>query len=295
MKNCGLSRLAIVDPDSALASHKDDIIARAVHAGEVWHNAAVYAGLREAVAGCALVIGTSRRRGALRKSITMTPHETAVHVKHVLEQRLPDTIDSSGHSAAPIAIVFGNERTGLETAELRLCNLASYIPASGDFPSYNLSHAAQIYCYELFCAMGQSEYASLVDTPKSAALCNFSAMPNEAWPSALSSDAEGENRLAGGGGQWVPIDAAAIDGFVSAIIGALERLGFYKKPGRDRQAELFRDMFARAGLTQSEADYLRNIFFKAARIGGRSGDRIGHQPPCAPASAPPAFAFKPKE
>ena len=48
-----------------------------------------------------------------------------------------------------VALVFGNERTGLTDGELALCSLASHIPSSSAFPSLNLAHAVQVVCYEL--------------------------------------------------------------------------------------------------------------------------------------------------
>lgn len=48
-----------------------------------------------------------------------------------------------------VALVFGNERTGLTEAELGLCSLAVHIPSSDAFPSINLAQAVQIACYEL--------------------------------------------------------------------------------------------------------------------------------------------------
>ena len=133
MKNMGLSRLRIAAPEAPL----DDAVirTRAVHAADIWDNAGHFDTLKQAVADCSLVIGTTRRRGEGRKNISLTPRETA---GYIVER--PGTC----------ALVFGNERTGLEKDELDLCSIASHIPANDDFPSLNLSHAVQIYAYELF-------------------------------------------------------------------------------------------------------------------------------------------------
>jgi tRNA/rRNA methyltransferase len=55
----------------------------------------------------------------------------------------------SDGSAGAVALVFGNERTGLTEGEIGLCSLAAHIPSSGAFPSLNLAQAVQIACYEL--------------------------------------------------------------------------------------------------------------------------------------------------
>ena len=49
-----------------------------------------------------------------------------------------------------VAIVFGNERTGLTDPEIDECTDGITIPSSDSFASLNLSHAVQIMCYHLF-------------------------------------------------------------------------------------------------------------------------------------------------
>ena len=142
MKNMGLSRLRLVAPTIA---EPGVIRARAIHAADVWDKAECFDDLAAAVKDCALVVGTTRRRGRHRKQVTMTPREIAVF----LQER-----------PGPAALVFGNERTGLDDGELQHCNVASHISADEVFPSLNLSHAVQIYAYELFQALaGQGQDA----------------------------------------------------------------------------------------------------------------------------------------
>ena len=218
LKNMGLSRLRLVSP----APMDEGLIrARAVHAGDVWDRAQVFDTLEAAAADCSLVIGTTRRRGRRRKSVTMTPREAAAYLR-----------DRPG----PAALGFGNERTGLEDRELRSCNLASHIPVDGAFPSLNLSHAVQIYAYELFAALGPAR-----EEPK---------------------------------GRWDPLDQNRINALAQSVVCSLESLGFYQHPGREDQGRFFRDIFSRAALNAGEARYLENIFAKAARLGiyGKKGE-----------------------
>jgi len=136
MKNMGLRRLRIA---AAEAEFDDAVVrARAVHAADLWDGAEFFPTLSEALADCSLVVGTTRRMGKKRKDFTLTPRELA----EALRER-------SGRAA----ILFGNERTGLESEELALCHLASHIPSDEAFPSLNLSHAVQIYAYELWLAL----------------------------------------------------------------------------------------------------------------------------------------------
>jgi tRNA/rRNA methyltransferase/tRNA (cytidine32/uridine32-2'-O)-methyltransferase len=219
MRNMGLLRLRIVSPPDDL--DEAVIRARAVHGAALWTEAKRFSDLESAVADCSLVIGITRRMGRRRKAITMTPRETAVYL-----QTRP----------GPAALVFGNERTGLEGPELKLCSLASHIPADPVFPSLNLSHAVQIYAYELFSLLASS-------------------LSGPAGRSAA--------------GRWIPLDRTALNRLVRSVTDSLESLGFYRQPGREAQEEFFRDIFSRAGLTLSEGRYMGDIFAKAARLGLR--------------------------
>jgi len=210
MKNMGLSQLRLV---SAPTLDTEQIFARAVHARDIWENAQTFDSLAEAAADCALMVGTTRRRGRQRKSVSMTPRDLAAW----LAQR-----------QGPAAIVFGNERTGLEDAELELCNIASHIPTSQTQPSLNLSHAVQVYAYELFLALEPQ-------------------LPVK--------------------GQWQAMNQEEVYALVSSITDTLSDLGFYKHPGREEQAGFLRDVISRAGLMDREGRYLKDIFVKAARLG----------------------------
>jgi len=235
MKNMGLSRLRLAAPgfsvtDTAGAFSLSEaglgfggdlavIRARAIHAVDVWEKAETFDTLASAVNDCAMVIGTTRRRGRHRKQVTMTPSETAAFLKT---------------HPGPAALVFGNERTGLEDEELRLCNFASHIPADEAFPSLNLSHAVQIYTYELFNAL---------TCPRA----------DDAPVDAVK-------------GQWVPLDQAAIEILVSEIMENLRTLGFYKRLGQEEQERFFRDIFSRSAMTERECRYFAGIIAKAARL-----------------------------
>ena len=209
MKNAGLGSLRLVSP----ASFDEGVVrARAIHAADVWEAAQVSDTLAEAIADCSLVVGTTRRRGSGRKSVTLPPEELALFLR-----------ERVGKSA----LIFGNERTGLEDAELALCNFASHIPANDAFPSLNLSHAVQIYAYALFRALGDCTAVT---------------------------------------GEWVPLERARLEQLVGRISDSLALLGFYKRPGREEQERFLRDIFARASLTEREAAYMGDLFSKTARL-----------------------------
>ncbi len=216
MKNMGLSRLRIVAP----AKEMDGAVirARAVHAAELWDGAEFFDDLGTATADCSLVVGTTRRQRK-RKALTLTPRELA------------ETLAPRSGTAA---ILFGNERTGLEAAELAYCHLASHIPTAAAFPSLNLSHAVQIYAYELSLALTR--------------------------PAA---------------GRWVPLAAEPLRELARSIADSLASVGFYTQAGREDHEKLFRDLFARAGITLDESRYVDRIFKKAARLIDKQ-DGSGH-------------------
>jgi tRNA/rRNA methyltransferase/tRNA (cytidine32/uridine32-2'-O)-methyltransferase len=227
MKNMGLSRLRIAGlKREGLAGEEGRIRARAVHAADIWEATAFFDTLSAAAADCAFLAGITRRRGQRRKNVSMDPREIAGWFRG---------------RPGPAALVFGNERTGLDDGELALCNIASHIPASPAFPSLNLSHSVQIYAYELFRVLGQPEGSS---GPGNAASSPFPVK-----------------------GAWVPLARTETEALTASICASLESLGFYRHPGREEQAAFIRDLIARAALSKREGSYLEGIFAKAAALG----------------------------
>jgi tRNA/rRNA methyltransferase len=135
MKCMGISSLAIV-PEQLLDPRQARTLAH--YAADVLEAATIHPDLADALRDTVLVAGTTRRRGKNRKYFTLFPEQ--------LGQRIATTRKGT------VAVVFGNEETGLTDEELALCHLAVTIPASSQFPSLNLSHAVQVICYEIFRA-----------------------------------------------------------------------------------------------------------------------------------------------
>ena len=114
----------------------------AIHASPIWDSAQFFNSITEATADCTVSAGTTRRRGKKRKEKLLFPEEFS---------SLAAKISAGSESGAGnIAVVFGNERTGLTDSELQECTIGVTIPSSQGFPSLNLSHAVQIMCYQLF-------------------------------------------------------------------------------------------------------------------------------------------------
>ncbi|MDR2314378.1 MAG: RNA methyltransferase [Spirochaetaceae bacterium] len=232
MKNMGLRRLRTVAAELDLQEGgRETLLARAIHAADVWEQAEHFATLEAALADCAISVGTTRRRGRRRKLSTLSPRELAEFLKA-----------RTGRAA----LVFGNERTGLNGEELALCNMASHISVSRECPSINLSHAVQIYTYELYRAMAETGAPRGVD---------------------MSGGLGGKTGPLEVPGQWVPMAKNEIDILVTGISTALASIGFYRRPGRTRQERFLRDLIARAGLSLNEGRYLKTIIVKAGRLG----------------------------
>jgi len=131
MKNFGIDDWAVVDPrtfDFATARRV------AVHAEDVLDRPRVVAGLEEAVADCVWTVGTSSRQ--VRGKRRLTPAQVA---REAVERA----------ATGRIALVFGDERSGLSNEEIDRCHDLSFIPTEKEQPSLNLAQALVIYCHAL--------------------------------------------------------------------------------------------------------------------------------------------------
>jgi TrmH family RNA methyltransferase len=133
MKAMGMDDLAIVGDQAA--EDAGAVNATAVHAADIYAAARRSDSLPAAIADCVFVAGTTRRRGQHRKRAILLPEAFAEMV---------DGLEGT------IALVFGNEESGLTSDELESCSAAVTIPSDEAFPSLNLSHAVQIMAYVLF-------------------------------------------------------------------------------------------------------------------------------------------------
>src|ERR1700694_4419936 len=146
MKTMGFRDLALVKP-----RHFPDPDATAIAAGaaDVLLNARVCDTLEAALADCVLAVGFSARKRELS------------HEARRLREAAPAILDSA--AAGHVALVFGNETSGLSNEELAKCQRFATIAANPDYPSLNLAATVQVACYELAAA------ADAFDAPKGAA------------------------------------------------------------------------------------------------------------------------------
>jgi TrmH family RNA methyltransferase len=138
VKNMGLGGLCLVLPEENGVPEARMLAASAV---DVLENARSFDNLGEALGGCDIVLGASRRVKSARTRI-MTSREAACHV-----------IENIGKGKA--ALVFGPEDSGLTADELALCHGVVSIPASEEYPSLNLAQAVAVLTYDIRMATGE--------------------------------------------------------------------------------------------------------------------------------------------
>lgn len=133
MKTMGLEHLTLVNPR---AFPDDEATRLAAGATDVLANARVVSSLDEAVSDCVQVVGASARLRNMPLPHFDEPDDMA---ESVVENA----------TAAPVALVFGRERSGLTNDEIRACTHQVSIPANPDYGILNLSQAVQILAYEV--------------------------------------------------------------------------------------------------------------------------------------------------
>ena len=145
-----------------------------------------------------------------------------------MPEEFADFADFQTSNGAKVAVVFGNERTGLTDSQLDECNVGVTIPSSSDFGSLNLSHAVQIMSYHLF-------------------------------RKSLST----KNVVQAG---YTPLSLERIDTIVQNITDEMQKIGFFKMPGREDMENFWRSILSRASLSEGEAKYLEKTFSKIAGL-----------------------------
>ena len=135
MKTMGLSRLVLVSP-----RHFPDAQATALAAGasDVLLAARVVPDLASALVGSTFAVGFSARGRGLAQPVQ--------------EWRSVTTEALDAARGGEVALVFGNETSGLSNDELLACHRHATFAANPAYPSLNLAAAVQIACYELACA-----------------------------------------------------------------------------------------------------------------------------------------------
>jgi tRNA/rRNA methyltransferase len=133
MANFAFSHLSVVAPFEAHWREAQS----AIGAEELLQSAKHAKSLAEAIADCALVIGTGTlaHRKAEQPVISLPELGSRVRSELALGSR--------------IALLFGSEKRGLTRHDLSYCHLLTVIPTDTQQPSMNLGHAVAVCLYEL--------------------------------------------------------------------------------------------------------------------------------------------------
>ena len=206
MKNMGLDKLVLVRPKEFPHSEAS---ARASGATDVLENAVVVDRLEDGIADCGFIVATTAR-----------DRDQNIRVLDVRDGAQRIVAESL---RGPVALLFGNERTGLTNEELSLAHLLLRIPANPEYSSLNLAMATQLVTYEIYRARG----AQHVSAP---------------GPIPLATGEEMERLYA-------------------HFEEVLEEVGFRDRTtSGTRLMERIRRFINRAELDQNEANILRGIF-----------------------------------
>ena len=150
MANMGVSDLRLVSPrefPSPVAS------AMAAGADLILSQAQVVAQLDDALTGCSLVVGATARA----RTQQVEPRSPEEAMAELLDPR-----------HAHVALLFGQESSGLDNDALERCQRVTRIPVDAAFSSLNLAAAAAVLLYEL-------RRQALAQTPASAPVAETSS------------------------------------------------------------------------------------------------------------------------
>ncbi|MEO5622442.1 MAG: RNA methyltransferase [Dokdonella sp.] len=214
IRTMGMTRLSLVTPH---AFPHPEAIALAAGADAVLDQAVISASLPAAIGDCRFVLGaTARRRGVAIDC--MTPREAAQRVLAAVAL------------GQEVALVFGNERVGLDNDELKHCHAAITIPSDPTYSSLNLAQAVQVVAYEL----------------RTAYLAAFQSMK----PPSTQATASAEQ----------------MEGFFEHLERTLDEIDFHKGRSSRTILQRLRRFFLRAQPDPRELRVLRGILADASRM-----------------------------
>jgi tRNA/rRNA methyltransferase len=205
MLNFGLDDLRLVAPRDGWPNPSAGPAASG--ADIVLERARVFDSVAEAVADCAHVYATTVRKRGLVLPV-VTPQEAALEIRSKPE---------------PSAILFGAERSGLETDEVAIAGKIVTVPINPEFRSLNLAQAVILLAYEW------SKHGEL-------------AIPTEGEPAEPRASQE------------------QLEGLIGQLDEALARAGYYHPPARTPTTRnTMRTILSKAGWSNREVQALRGM------------------------------------
>ena len=140
MSNFGCTHLRLVNPyDPAYREARS-----AVGAAPVLASAKQFSAVAEAIADCALVVGTTAAgRRELHHQLCTLEAGARIILQHLTRKR------TGREKKARVALLFGSEKTGLSNEDLSHCHWLVRIPTRAEHRSMNLGQAVAVCLYEL--------------------------------------------------------------------------------------------------------------------------------------------------
>jgi len=203
MANTGFADLRLTGVNSLGAR----ALKTAVHAEEVLRAARRFDDLDDAVSDLQLVFAATVKA---RKNFPILTLDDAL-------SRM-----AAFPASTKIGLLFGNERTGLTSDELRHSNFRFSIPQARRQPSYNLAAAVLLTLFPLFKL------------------------------SAKTAEARGER----------PLPRAEQDACIGRILEILKARGFMTEASRGHVSEMIYDLFGRLAMTDKDRRLLLAVFRK---------------------------------
>jgi tRNA/rRNA methyltransferase len=204
MLNFGLTELRLVNPRDGWPN--PDAGPSASGADIVLESAKVFATVQDAIADCSSVFASTVRRRDLVMPV-LRPEQMADEI-----------------TAAPerCAILFGPERSGLETEEVALAKAIVTVPINPEFASLNLAQAVILLAYEW------SKRSALAQPP--------------------AKDLE------------PPAPSGEVEGLIQQLDEALTAKGYYHPPSRTEATKnTIRTIFTKTGWSSREVKAVRGI------------------------------------
>ena len=224
--NFGLDELRLVNPRDGWPNEKARIAASG--ANYIIDDAQAFPTLEAAIGDLNWVAATTARQRDLKKPV-LTP-ETAVE-------------EMRGRMARGerCGILFGRERSGLETTEIAIADAVVMIPVNSRFASLNLAQATLLLGYEWLKGSAGASLGRVTT-----------------YESPVSEGLKlGDDR---------PANKAEMVGLFEQLEGELDRLGFFN-PSHKRPTVVrnLRTMLSRMGATEQEVRTLRGIVATLAK------------------------------
>jgi len=216
MLNFGLTEMRLVAPRDGWPNPEAGPAASG--ADEVLEHASVFEYTEQAIADCSMVFASTVRRRDLVMPV-MSPEQMADQIRASTEKS---------------AILFGPERSGLETEEVALANAIVTVPINPEFGSLNLAQAVILLAYE------------------------WSKSANLAQPTAKELEPMAPH--------------GELQGLIAQLNEELDGTGYFHPPSRTEATKnTLRTIFTKAGWSSRELKAIRGVI--RALSGSRSSKR----------------------